>query len=203
MRSGPPRTNNELRAPGRRAAIVLVMTIAAGATVATSPGAPSIHSQVTRIATLDATTPVLVQRVRIRVSSEALVPETLYGGVKLSVPADGLGDRGARPILRVTAVPDDPALIPDSIRTEEDGGEFFSVASCPRGRPCEAEYSIVIEWLHPEESITLGWEMEASVSFGSDVPEGAEIEVLHLGDPETLAEPPPGLIPSNSPTPRP
>ena len=34
-------------------------------------------------------------------------------------------------------------------------------------------------------------------------PEGAQIEVRHLGDAETRAEPPPGLIPTSSPTPTP
>lgn len=209
MKSGPPCTERALSAPRPRAAALIVLTIATFAAVATSPAAPSIESRVSGSATVDAGNPVVVQRVGIRVSREAMVPEILFGGVVFSVDGDGignaLGDGSADPWLRITAVPDDPALLPESVRTREDGGEFFSVDSCSSGAPCEAEYTIVVEWLEAAEgkSLTVEWELEGSVSFSGEVPEGAEIDVLHLGEPETLSEPPPGLIPPNSPAPTP
>ena len=191
----------------RRGAALLAMAIATIATVATSPGAPSIESRVTGRATLDSANPVLTQGVAIRLTAEAVAPETAYGGAALSVDADGLGnelrDGGLDPSVRVTVVPEDPALLPESVPTRDDGGRFFSVDSCARGEPCEAQYTIVIEWREPDrgESVTVEWEIEARVGFERAVPQGAEIEVIHLGDPVILSEPPPDLVPRLSPPP--
>ena len=201
----------------RRTAALVVMIIAAGAAAATSAPTPRIQSHLTGSTTLDAATPVLVLRIGIRVSPEALGPEVLHGGVEFDVPGDGLGDGGlfggrTEPSVRVTAIPDDPALLPDSVRTREDGGEFFNVDSCPTEKACETEYTIVVERIEPVEgeSLTIDWEIEASVSFryrtraeGAEIPEGAEIEVFHLSDPETVSDPPPEAMPSNTPAPTP